>query len=1516
MSATATAPQLAPPAEASLSQLGRSLRTWFRKNIPAVIVSAAVGIVVGFITNIWIGAVFYQGTNGATAAGHGAATAAMLSGVATTVVFGVYGYYRAVGPTKFAADIRGLPAALLTLGTREGTPGWVHLLWGAATTMVATAVISPGVGAILAIGLLASAPGYLGRVLSTLIMRIWSQVLQRVAPTRKAHPPGVLSMSVGVIGGSVAMLAGYLIPAASVTGPLPTRLVVAVGCGVGAVVIGQRGPGTPVAGAALKLLLLAVGGLVLAETLHPLAAWATDGGSAECGNLAWSKYLTQCQGASGVAALATAGAVAGGVAAPVGYGLGNAAGSDDGGTPGPNDRGDHGDGGANVGSGPMHPPPPPPHFPHVFMRGGQVVIECANGVILSATPNPDGTLGPWSAQNLHTQSGGQVDTRITNDDGSTTTHYTDGTVTTSGGPDGSVQTWGPDNSYTNAGADGVVTTTHGDGSVDVRNPDGTVTTTLPNNGGQTINSPDGTVVKVNADGTFTYNRDGTVDATLANGDKVHQSTDGTTVSTDPNGVQTVTNNDGTVTITRPDGSSETKWPDGSSEVVAPDGTKTITQRDGTTYIHNPDGSVQTNNPDGSDRTRSADGSITQTGPDGVQTTWNKDGSVDIMHPNGTLVTHNTDGSVDTIYADGTTVTHNSGGTMSAMGPDGKDLGDPNSILRNLDAQSGYMSKDHPEVFQAVADLQKQVAANGGVWTPAELATLMAIQGRADLGTAQRHDEVVASQNAFADAGMDAMVKRLENEKRIEKIDADNRTQMFNQSQYIRSHLDDFPTSKWKDVEDTLTKLNSKGPNSDDLNKLKVISRAMFADGRTDGAQGKYLGNAIRIANADPPGPPPGTDLPSLVGAQQDFLSNHLHLLPPAQQEVVRRLIDKSYANPTVKDLQDLQRASHAAFNTMQGGSEAAGAQAQIDALDAEGRMVAVQRVNQAAQAVSLGMALPIMATGAAGMIGMGKIAGTILGPITIPGAAAAMGSVAAVNFTAQGLTGAINGYYEPGTAGGMSGAAFGAAKATLPINTINAVMHGDGAGTIALSVVQDTGNVLGGIAAGKQVVGWGIAANPGGTLDKLFGEKPLPMTPENAKFLASRTDAGRNIADLRDAQLRSFDDPNFMKASQNLANAEGRLALNAADAAAQAEVKAARAVLDANSSQQQLENTTRKMLDDYQSRNLLKQTPPELQQAYIDQVKAINARVDDRFVQSLNDAGYMRGGKPFTQADLVDLRNATSTTAPMDRDLALNQMRERELAAFIKNPPPSADQDQIQRLSQRLQQIRSDSALTLNGKPISAGDWQVDAQHIYGQEFTQVTGKNPDLALQTITTSTHIEAYPDLNVLRNDPKNYPFDPLHAEATGDVTTAKAADAEHVLGKSNPWDAQQEIARGTAKDIDTKLTPLLQAKGADATAIAQAQDTANFLRDVGNGKYPPSEAQRLTQLYFGPGATLGTVNAQVGAGIATATKFVAPGPSVADQFDKGIRTTLKLVNTAVKIDKMETLHQTNKNSESNK
>ena len=106
-------------------------------------------------------------------------------------------------------------------------------------------------------------------------------------------------------------------------------------------------------------------------------------------------------------------------------------------------------------------------------------------------------------------------------------------------------------------------------------------------------------------------------------------------------------------------------------------------------------------------------------------------------------------------------------------------------------------------------------------------------------------------------------------------------------------------------------------------------------------------------------------------------------------------------------------------------------------------------------------------------------------------------------------------------------------------------------------------------------------------------------------------------------------------------------------------------------------------------------------------------------------------------------------------------------------------------------------------------------------------------------------------MLKNDPGAHPLDPGYADQTGSVTSHKV-DANMNLvqkGEMSMGDALQESARGTAKDINTKLEPLIAVRGASPAAAERINEVKEFLNDVGKGKYMPSEAQALAEQKFG-------------------------------------------------------------------
>ena len=317
-----------------LKAIANQFPQWIKKNLPQTIISSVVAGVVGYVSNVWLMAVKYEGNqtpkgSPVTAKGNffqGGLFWALLS----SVLMGVVSYRRSVGKERFWSDVRSLPTVIANLVRAEGKAGRIHLLWGAATAMVASIFVSPALGAVLALGFLVSAPSVIGSILSSLLFRVWSTVVRKVAPTKASPTTGMTSMTVGLLGGAAALAVSFLVTGSTV------KLVLAVGCA------GARWcwrPGRPPAIVAVLLLLIAVG-VVLADLLTAHRAFADDGGFAECGSK-WNQWWTNCAGAGAVRRQALGGGAAASGGAILGGFAGNLAGNGGwGGGGGPGD--DHG----------------------------------------------------------------------------------------------------------------------------------------------------------------------------------------------------------------------------------------------------------------------------------------------------------------------------------------------------------------------------------------------------------------------------------------------------------------------------------------------------------------------------------------------------------------------------------------------------------------------------------------------------------------------------------------------------------------------------------------------------------------------------------------------------------------------------------------------------------------------------------------------------------------------------------------------------------------------------------------------------------------------------------------------------------------------------------------------------------------------------------------------------------------------------------------------------------------------
>ncbi|MEU4065745.1 toxin glutamine deamidase domain-containing protein [Streptomyces wedmorensis] len=313
------APQPQPQPRETLPGVGqivRQLPGWLRGHRRSAVISALVGGVFGYVSNVWLIAVRYDGSNvpaGSPATSDGSfVEGALFWGLCSTVVFGVAGYWRAVGTRKFWADLRGVPGSLVGL-VRGDRAAYVHLLWGAAAAMAAALVVAPSLGAMMAIGLLATLPGVLGSIIFSSVHQLWAGLVKRIAPTRRRRVAGATGLMVGLLGSAAALLVAFLVENTA------AKAITAVVLAVAAVLVARFGP--PPAAAAMLLLFGTALALVLLRQAPP--ASADDGGWGEClkDNIPW----LECTGTSKVLANSGVGAAVSAVGAILGTWLGGVA---------------------------------------------------------------------------------------------------------------------------------------------------------------------------------------------------------------------------------------------------------------------------------------------------------------------------------------------------------------------------------------------------------------------------------------------------------------------------------------------------------------------------------------------------------------------------------------------------------------------------------------------------------------------------------------------------------------------------------------------------------------------------------------------------------------------------------------------------------------------------------------------------------------------------------------------------------------------------------------------------------------------------------------------------------------------------------------------------------------------------------------------------------------------------------------------------------------------------------------
>jgi hypothetical protein len=297
----------------SLSTLFYQAIQWLKSNGREAIQSALIGMVLGFAANLLIMVFALEGNDipaGSPAAGSGKAflPGCLFWMLASTIVFSLWGYRRAAGRERFKQAIREFPGVVRGMFRTDGEAVRAHLCWGAACGMAGSYFIAPWFGILFATGYAVSLRSLIGRALTALALRLWSQVSRKFFPARPL--PGNNSMAVGLLGACLALVAAFFLSA------FWMKAAAAAVLGALAFWMARSKPSAPPPLATLwfwALVFLQVAGVDFVR--------ADDGGWREAGSSfpGWIKS----EGAWVTTLLSGCGGLASGLGAALGTGIGN-----------------------------------------------------------------------------------------------------------------------------------------------------------------------------------------------------------------------------------------------------------------------------------------------------------------------------------------------------------------------------------------------------------------------------------------------------------------------------------------------------------------------------------------------------------------------------------------------------------------------------------------------------------------------------------------------------------------------------------------------------------------------------------------------------------------------------------------------------------------------------------------------------------------------------------------------------------------------------------------------------------------------------------------------------------------------------------------------------------------------------------------------------------------------------------------------------------------------------------------
>jgi len=214
------------------------------------------------------------------------------------------------------------------------------------------------------------------------------------------------------------------------------------------------------------------------------------------------------------------------------------------------------------------------------------------------------------------------------------------------------------------------------------------------------------------------------------------------------------------------------------------------------------------------------------------------------------------------------------------------------------------------------------------------------------------------------------------------------------------------------------------------------------------------------------------------------------------------------------------------------------------------------------------------------------------------------------------------------------------------------------------------------------------------------------------------------------------------------------------------------------------------------------------QKAFNAHLRAVHADVEAKFHANMQAKGW-------NQPPLKEFRNAASSgSVGMDYDIGLDAQMARSISR--------------------------------DGKPGKINEWQQDAQKAWNEAYKASTGLDAEQAWETITTHAHPESYKDMAWLAKNKSG--VSKAWGQQGADVTRYKSW---HMMNDKSldRMTKLQEISRGAAKDMQTKLNPILdkvKPTGNSLSAFNKSREHWNRVRqiltDFGENNIDPITADR--------------------------------------------------------------------------